>query len=748
MITVLISTAILAVTQTMSLQDLPAGNAPTPVSSPHFPDRLHAFVWRNWTLVPLDRVAKTVSATPEQILRIGRAMGLPEPPKVSDDTRARSYLTVISRNWHLLPYDQLLTLLDWTPDKMAFTLREDDFFFIKLGSHKPKCEPLKYIEPDEKARAREREIAAIVHDNFGDQAGVSRDPLFSFVKKLSTPPKAKPISPRSNLSPRFCYSYFALYGDSLLDTKADSYPDGYLARLAQTGADGVWMQAILYRLAPFPWDPSRSQFHEERLKNLRALVARGKKRGIGIYLYFNEPRSMPLAFFKDHPDLKGVVEGDYAAMCTSAPAVQEYIRSSVASICRAVPDLAGIFTITASENLTNCWSHHRGSECPRCSKRSPAEVIAEVNRLVAEGIRQSGARTQLIAWDWGWKDEWALEAIRLLPPEAALQSVSEWSLPIERGGIKTAVGEYSISSIGPGPRATRHWAEARKRGLKTIAKIQANNSWEISTVPYIPALENVAQHALNLQNAHVGGLMLGWTLGGYPSPNLEAVMEAGAPAFSARSADDILRTIALRRVGDKLAPALVTAWKKISAAFREYPYHIAIAYHSPVQLGPANPVWSHPTGYRGTMVGYPYDDLDLWRGPYPPDVFIRQWEKVADGFEQAVSEARSAIVPQAGSAEQRAAFDQEMELAEACAINFRSVANQARYVLTRSGGKAPDRAVAENALRSEIDLAKRLYMLQIDDSRLGFEASNQYVYIPLDLVEKVLNARYLLDHNP
>jgi hypothetical protein len=105
-------------------------------------------------------------------------------------------------------------------------------------------------------------------------------------------------------------------------------------------------------------------------------------------------------------------------------------------------------------------------------------------------------------------------------------------------------------------------------------------------------------------------------------------------------------------------------------------------------------------------------------------------------------------VPQAGSAEQRAAFDQEMELAEACAINFRSVANQARYVLTRSGGKAPDRAVAENALRSEIDLAKRLYMLQIDDSRLGFEASNQYVYIPLDLVEKVLNARYLLDHNP
>ena len=32
-------------------------------------------------------------------------------------------------------------------------------------------------------------------------------------------------------------------------------------------------------------------------------------------------------------------------------------------------------------------------------------------------------------------------------------SVSEWDKPIERGGIKTKVGEYSISAVGPGPRA-------------------------------------------------------------------------------------------------------------------------------------------------------------------------------------------------------------------------------------------------------------------------------------------------------
>jgi len=47
-------------------------------------------------------------------------------------------------------------------------------------------------------------------------------------------------------------------------------------------------------------------------------------------------------------------------------------------------------------------------------------------------------------------------------------------------------------------------------------------------------------------------------------------------------------------------------------------------------------------------------------------------------------------------------------------------------------------------LESEIALAKRLYHIQSCDSRIGFEASNQHYYVPLDLVEKVLNCRDLL----
>ena len=94
---------------------LPEGAAPAPVALPHFPDRLHAFVWRNWQLVPIEKMASLLSAGAADILALGQSMGLVEPGPISLDQWSRSYLTIIRRNWHLLPYSQLLQLLDWTP---------------------------------------------------------------------------------------------------------------------------------------------------------------------------------------------------------------------------------------------------------------------------------------------------------------------------------------------------------------------------------------------------------------------------------------------------------------------------------------------------------------------------------------------------------------------------------------------------------------------------------------------------------
>ncbi len=726
---------------------LPEGPSPEPLLPGHFPDRLHAFVWRNWNLVPLERMAAVVDAEPEQILALGKAMGLPEPPVITEEQLARTYITLIRANWHLLPYAQLTTLLDCTESELAFTLREDDFLFIKLGSLKPNCAQLVYNTPDAAAVAREAEIAAVVRKHFGTEAGTWVEPPLSFIEQLSAPMEQEP--PKANESvfnPRFCYSYFALYGDPLLEH--DPFPESYLQRLAATGVNGVWLHAVLYKLSPFPWDASLSEKWEQRLERLNVLVARAAKYGIGIYLYMNEPRTMPNAFFEDKPELRGVPIGDYAALCTSAPAVQDYIRNAIARICATVPDLAGFFTITASENPTNCWSHYKGAECPRCKERGPAAVIAEVNATVFAGIQQAQSKARLFAWDWGWRDDFAEDVIALLPKEVTLMSVSEWNKPINRGGIANAVGEYSISTIGPGPRAQRHWKLAQERGMPTLAKIQANNTWELSAIPYIPAVENVARHAAALRDAGVAGLMLGWTLGGFPSPNLEVVYEIGkkTDTYESLTPQEAMRKVAQHRYGTEAADGVVDAWHVMSEAFSEFPYDCGVVYNAPLQVGPANLLWDKATGYRATMVGIPYDDLNSWRSLYPPEIFIAQLRKVAAGFEQGAKMIRSLSAKKVDEPASHALTD-EGNLAEAAALHFQSVANQAEYVMLRNKSNEPSQKQRTTAIiEEELKLAKRLYILQRNDSRIGFEATNHYFYTPADLVEKVLNCTYLLNH--
>jgi hypothetical protein len=327
-------------------------------------------------------------------------------------------------------------------------------------------------------------------------------------------------------------------------------------------------------------------------------------------------------------------------------------------------------------------------------------------------------------------------------------------MSIERGGVRSEIGEYCLSAVGPGPRAQRHWRLARERGLEAVAKVQVGNTWELSAVPYIPAVENAARDAQNLRQAGVSSLMLGWTLGGFPSPNLEAVAET----LACGSAEEGMGRVAERRFGQGLAPAVVAAWRAFSAAFSEFPFNVGVLYSGPQQLGPANLLWAKPTGYGASMVGFPYDDLDAWRGVYPPEVLAAQMGKVAIGFAAALERLRAdaarANLPT--TPEQRRAFGDECRVAEAAAIHFQSVANQARFVLARRALAAaktpaerdPQAAALRRILEEEMALARRLHRIQSEDSRIGFEASNQYYYVPSDLAEKILNCRDLLERWP
>ncbi len=418
-----------------------------------------------------------------------------------------------------------------------------------------------------------------------------------------------------------------------------------------------------------------------------------------------------------------------------------------------MPGLAGVYAITASENLTNCVSHGDAAGCPRCKDRTDTDILTEVVGVIEEGVHRGSPKARVLISDWGWRGHGdAREIIARLPKKVWLMSVSEWGLPIERGGIKSTVGEYSISSVGPGPRALPHWRTAKDGGLNIGAEIQFNNTCEIASIPYLPVMDLVAEHCQRLlESAHPQAMLIGWTMGGHPSPNLEVVREMYRMAEP--TAEKVLDKLALERFGAQGAPHARKAWSMMSAAFREYPFNIGVVYTCPVQCGPANPLYPVKTGYSATMWGMPYDDLTGWRGPYPPDIFAAQFEKVAQGWQPGIAELQAAA--DAAPAEQRDAVQTDLRFARAAAIHFQSVANQARCVAARdtlaeTGQNLPPeerqrlKADYRKAVQSEITLARQLFTLSREDSRIGFEPSCQYFYLPLDLVEKVVNCRWLL----
>lgn len=88
-------------------------------------------------------------------------------------------------------------------------------------------------------------------------------------------------------------------------------------------------------------------------------------------------------------------------------------------------------------------------------------------------------------------------------------------------------------------------------------------------------------------------------------------------------------------------------------------------------------------------------------------------------------------------------------------MHFASCVNQARFTNARNSFyQLPQEAAVEereallkemlNAVEDELATAKTLYPLVKADSSIGYESSNHYFYIPQDILEKILNCRYLL----
>jgi hypothetical protein len=677
--------------------------------------------------VDVARLEETVGAPAGRLSEIAVEMGLPPVPGVLPEWRTKGYITLLRRNWHLLPYGQLLTLLGKSREELYFSLMEDDFLWVKLGSIKPFCQRLEYSESEASSgRAARLKISEMLRRE-GLDPSAPEEPRFSFVREMSAPDPKQACESRSpDGSPfdfRLIFSYFADYGDPLGDPEISSYPEGLLQKLSAEGVNAVWLHTVLRTLAKDPKYPEFGEGSENRIANLKKLVARAAKYGIKVYLYMNEPRAMPKEFFSADSrrmEFKGASGGVQFAMCTRSPEVRRWVRDSLRQVFSGVPGLGGIFTITMSENLTNCASKGNREACPRCRDCSTGEIVAEINRTMIEGMVAGNPRAEALVWNWQWpKDEEPSIVASLPASNCRVMAVSENAIKICRGGVEEVENDYSISIVGPGENAKRLWSCAKAHGIPSVAKVQAANSWELSSFPYLPVMDLVAQHAVNLANEGVNGVMLSWSLGCAPSPNLRVYRELRA---GERDIEGVLNRMAKSMYGDKAERAR-QAWSAFSRGFSNYPFSTQTLYQGPQQWGPVNPLYAEKTGWRSTMVGIPYDHIDGWRAKYPPRTYAELIGKVADGFAEGVRLMEGV------------ASDRELDMFRAEQMHFASCRDQVLFVLARDKG---DVALMRSLAKAELERAKAYWPIVRRDSRIGYESSNHYFFIPRDVLEKVL----------
>ncbi len=709
---------------------------------PYFPTPSHQFVWRNWDLIPQERIARALGSTTEMVTKLARTMGL-EQQNIPTRHRQRLRFKVLRRNWNFVPYSQLTLLLGMSVPEIQVMLSQDAFYISDLGP-KPEC-PRIQIEKPQKLGS-----GVIPYFRAGMTTGPEED-RFHFIELLDRPISESPEAGdkgQFTLKPRIAFPYYAKFGNVLgnADFKS-SYSAALLENMARMELGAIWLGAMYQHLIRSRIFPEFGRESAAQLANLNWLIGEAKKRGLGVYLYLNEPRGMPASFFKKYPEIKGAPgrPGDgLFSMCTSTKMVQDYLVEATATLFKEAPGLEGIILITASENPTNCYSLTRHPKCPCCLRQTGPEVIAQVIQLMDEGARSVAPDARVIAWDWSWEiveDDPQKQIIDRLPSSATLMVDFERGTVIERDGIKSTVEEYSLSVTGPSPRAAAHIRLGKARGMDVMAKIQVGNTWELGLVPYIPVEQLVVRKFEAMHSAGISGVMESWTLGCYPSENWD-VAESFYRDHPA-SANEDLEAAAASLYGAKAAKHVIRAWQLFSDAFQQYPFSDSLVYSSVVQCGPAALIYFEPTGLKPRIMNS-YDNLD-WTQPFGPRIVSDVFEKMASGWNEGLKELVGAMNDVPVAHRRQAAKD--LGVCRAIGLYFRSIANQVRFHASRQRWKmsAEGMDTMNSVVKDEMNIAKQFLEICLQDSRLGFEASLGYLYLPLDIREKIVACEYMIE---
>ncbi len=556
--------------------------------------------------------------------------------------------------------------------------------------------------------------------------------------------------------------------DELLD-EVDYYPDGYLNRIAHDGVNALWLTIEFKDLCKTSLTPVVDPDRDRRLEKLRKTVAKCRRYGIQVFVFCIEPRVMdpdnPLLLA--HPELGSApFSGTGRLFCPFSEAAQTYLYEAVYDIFSQVPHLGGLINISYGERSTTCLSaadENWRVACPICAEKAPGEILHASLSAMERGMHAANPNAKLISWLYvpgngtGVMHSTAPfpDIARRTPPGVICQYNFESDGAKLQLGKKRHAGDYWLSYIGPSEIYTRIAQAAAEGGVELGAKLQACNSFEASTVPYIPVPGNLYQKYTAMRQLGVTSVMQCWYMGNMPS-----LMHRAAASVLPFAPDDLdeeafLLELARRDWGPAHAARVVRAWRLFGEAYDNYPISNAFQYYGPINDGIVwplhlkpvhknlSPVWKLEFPPSGDRLG------ECFSGNHTMEEVLELCGRMSAIWQTGVDELLALAPVCAGNLERQ----RDLSVAQALSIQFRTGYNILRFYDMREKLLYDARAARAELLTAmrdlvEEEIANATAMAALCESNpfLGFQAEAEgYTYFPAELRWRVERLHELLE---
>lgn len=620
--------------------------------------------------------------------------------------------------------------------------------------------PIRLVQtslPEEVFRLSVSETECILYA--GDTEGVRRALYFleDEMMRRGGPFLPKGITERTPfVKRRISRNFFTPHKANLeLQTETDYYPDGYLARLAHDGVNGLWIFLQLKDLIPSRIVPEYGKNSAKMLEKLRHITEKCAQYGIRVYGLGIEPYSthQNAVLLENHEDMLGshFWGSVQKAVCPSTEKGRQYIEECMYNLFSEVPSLSGFIGITLGEAVAGCGSVATRADiaCPHCKAagRTKPQALAETERLLKRGMQKAKPDAEFISWTYamrGWTPEMQAEHCKVRDASIPLMNnFEDKGTAMQLGKPRTTL-DYWLSHVGPG--AVFQNGASFAEGTPLYAKLQVCASHELATVPYVPVPGILYDKYKRMKGLGVTGAMYCWFFGNYPSLMNKAAGELACLPFP-DTKEAFLLHLATLYTNSKDAETLSQAWQYFEKGYSLCPYNVAFAWFGPLNDAPARPLHLLPIDtavpsnwlLSDTCEG---DRFGEWTGMmHTPEEAETLLSDMDICWKKGLSLLTSITVP-----------EEMRSVAEAISILITSAKNMFSFYLLRNrlgygeGNETDLLRQMEEIARAEIAHSTLLADLCKADARLGYHSEAVgYKFFPEKLLWRAERLREMLE---